>query len=398
MILTGKYNIAQVFTENIEQEAISQIINILNQEWTIGSKIAIMPDVHAGKGCTIGTTMTIKDKVVPAMVGVDIGCGMLVSKLVKKNVDLKKIDEFIHNYIPSGKSVREKNHFFTKDILNIQQLKSFKAINYDRALKSIGTLGGGNHFIELNKDGKDNLYLVIHSGSRQLGLQVCDFYSEIGLNKIKNNTLNKEKIINELKNSGREKEINKTLKELSLNKVAVSKEFAFVSGEDFDNYIYDMKITQQFASINRKAILFDILTALNLFSEEEFHTIHNYIDTEFMILRKGAISAKLNEKVLIPLNMRDGSIIAKGKGNSNWNFSGPHGAGRLMSRSNAKKTLKIEDYQETMKDVYTTCVNSSTLDEAPMVYKSKDEIIENIKDTVEILENLTPIYNFKASE
>lgn len=397
MKLNGKYNTAEVFTENIEEEAISQIINIMNQEWSKDSKICIMPDVHAGKGCTVGTTMTIKDKIVPSIVGVDIGCGMLTMKLKNKFIDLEQLDKFIHTKIPSGTSVRSSNHLFSKE-LNLEKLICFKSINYNRAMMSCGTLGGGNHFIEVGKDYNNDLYLVIHSGSRQLGLQICNHYIDIAYNKIVDRTKERESVINDLRREGREKEIEKVLRSLDLNKIAVSKELAWLEGQDFDDYIHDMKIAQNYAKLNRLAMAKDICHGLDLDVVEDFDTIHNYVDTENMILRKGAISCQEGEKVLIPMNMRDGSIIGIGKGNIDWNYSGPHGAGRLMSRSTAKKTLDIDDYKDTMKDVYSSCVNNSTLDEAPMAYKPMDEIIQNIKDTIEVIEIIKPIYNFKAQE
>jgi RNA-splicing ligase RtcB len=392
MELKGKYNIAKVFTDNIDDKAISQIIDLCNQEFVKDSKIKIMPDTHAGAGCTIGTTMTIQDKIVPNLVGVDIGCGMLCVKLKEKDIDLEKLDNVIQNYIPSGFNVRENVHKFIKNI-DINKLKCKSFLNIERAELSLGTLGGGNHFIEINKDLQNNKYLVIHSGSRYLGKQVAEHYQNIAIKKLSNSN-EKEKIIKELKLQGREKEIQTALKKFK--PMVIRKELAYLQNEDFKDYIHDMKIVQEYAKYNRHAIANEILRLMDLNMIEEFTTIHNYIDTENMILRKGAISAKENEKVIIPINMRDGSIIAFGKGNEDWNYSAPHGAGRLFSRSKAKENITMEEFTESMNGIYSTSVNQSTIDESPMAYKSKEEILENIKDTVDVIEVIKPIYNFKA--
>jgi len=393
--LKGKFNYAVVYTDNIEQEAIDQIIELCNQEFVKDSTIRIMPDAHAGAGCTIGTTMTIKDKVVPNLVGVDIGCGMETVKLKHKHIDLEKLDKTIYQYIPAGFDIRNKEHPFV-DKINFDGLAAKNYVDLKRARLSVGTLGGGNHFIEVDRDEEGSLYLVIHSGSRHLGKQIAEHYQEKAYKALMNVEHLKQEVINTLKAEGREKDIRTELKKLNVPKV--NKALAYVQGENFEQYINDMKIVQRYAALNRKAILLEIAKHMDFEIEEQFTTIHNYIDIDNMILRKGAISAQKGEKVLIPINMRDGSLICAGKGNVEWNFSAPHGAGRIMSRSKAKKTFTLKEYEESMAGIYTTSVNRSTLDEAPMVYKPMEEIMENIRDTVDIVKILKPIYNYKAAE
>lgn len=390
--LKGKYNTAKVFTDNVDEKAIEQVIEMLNEEFTVGSNIRIMPDTHAGAGCVIGTTMTIKDKVVPNLVGVDIGCGMTTTILGDLDIDFKELDTFIRNNIPHGFNVHNEEKQFPL----LDELKCKSKVDMSRALKSIGTLGGGNHFIEVNVDSKGTKYLVIHSGSRYLGLQVAKYYQELAYNKLSDNVEDKEALIQKLKAEGREKEIQKELKKIKPKKV--NKDLAYLEGQDMQDYLYDMNIAQKYAVANRVEMTNDILRHLELYRQahDGFHTIHNYIDVNSMMLRKGAISAKAGERVLIPINMRDGSILAVGKGNPDWNYSAPHGAGRLFSRGKAKDTFKLEDYKETMKDIYTTSVSESTLDECPMAYKPIEEIIENTKDTIETIDILRPLYNFKA--
>lgn len=397
--LRGKYNIAKVFTDNIESTAISQIIELCNQKNCKDSKIRIMPDTHAGAGCTIGTTMTVKDKIVPNLVGVDIGCGMYVCKIKEKEkeIDLKELDEIIRKHIPSGFHARNSEHAYAK-LVHFENLKCKDSLNLQRARISIGTLGGGNHFIEIDKDICGNLYLVVHSGSRYLGKQVAEFYQELGYKCLTKQHMNKEKmqkIIYKLKIEGRQSEIQSELKKL--DRSYVNKQLAYVEGENMSDYLNDMIITQYYASLNRMAIAYDICNKMNWHIDTYFTTIHNYIDTKNMILRKGAISAQKGEKVIIPMNMRDGSIIAVGKGNSDWNYSAPHGAGRVMSRSKAKETVSIEEFKNSMNGIYTTSINQSTIDESPMVYKSMWEILANIVDTVDLLKIIKPIYNFKAN-
>lgn len=394
IILEGKNNNAKVYTDNIENEAISQIVELCNQEFCKDSNIRIMPDVHSGAGCTIGTTMTIKDKVVPNLVGVDIGCGMETVKIREKEIDFKKLDDIIRGYIPSGFNIRNTEHRYCK-MIDLNNLKYHKSINIKRAMLSIGTLGGGNHFIEMNKDGMGNVYIVVHSGSRNLGKQVAELYQDIAYKKLIDTRSEKDNIIEKLKKEGREKDIQTELKKIVIPKIR--KELAYLQGEDFNDYINDIKIVQKFADLNRKAIIDEIVSRMGFTIEEQFTTVHNYIDTESMILRKGAISAKLNEKVLIPMNMRDGSLICIGKGNEDWNYSAPHGAGRIMSRSKAKEMVSIEEYKESMKGIWSTSVRESTIDESPMAYKPMEEIIRNVKDTVDVIDIIKPLYNFKAN-
>lgn len=397
--ITGKYNTAKVFTNVIENEAVEQIKTLCNQEFITGSKIRIMPDVHSGAGCTIGTTMTITDKVIPNLVGVDIGCGMETVMITDKEIDLEKLDKLIYEKIPSGHNIRKIPHELINEI-DLNQLKCTGHVKMDRAIRSIGTLGGGNHFIEAGKDEEGNIYITVHSGSRHLGLEVANYYQKMGykaLNKVSD--IDIEKIIEQLKNEGREKEINKTIKEIKKQIITdIPQALVYVSEELFDDYIHDMKLIQKFAVLNRKAMMDEIIKGLGTEVAEEFTTIHNYIDTDMMILRKGAVSAKEGEKLLIPINMRDGSLICIGKGNEDWNYSAPHGAGRLMSRTKAKKTFELKNFKKEMEGIYTTSVSKDTLDECPMAYKAMEDIIKNIGDTVDIIKRIIPIYNFKAGE
>lgn len=395
----GKHSTAKVFTEIIEEGAISQIKNLCDMEYVQGSKIRIMPDVHAGAGCTIGTTMTISDKVVPNLVGVDIGCGMETILIDKKRVELEKFDKLIYQKIPSGFNIRKTPHKFNDEI-DLTKLKCRDEVNLDRAQKSIGTLGGGNHFIEIDKDDDGNLYVVIHSGSRHLGNEVAKIYQDLGFKKLNGNDKDAiNNLITEYKQLGREKEIQPAIKELKAQILTnIPYALAYVSEDLFDDYIHDMKIIQRYAELNRKAMADEILRGMKLDSMEQFTTTHNYIDTEAMILRKGAVSAKANEKILIPINMRDGSLICIGKGNEDWNFSAPHGAGRLMSRTAAKNSFTVSEFKKQMKDVFTSSVNKDTLDECPMAYKDMKDIISNIGPTAEVHKVIRPIYNFKAGE
>lgn len=397
--ITGKYNTAKVFTNVIENEAVEQIKTLCNQEFITGSKIRIMPDVHSGAGCTIGTTMTITDKVIPNLVGVDIGCGMETVMITDKEIDLEKLDKLIYEKIPSGHNIRKIPHELINEI-DLNQLKCTGHVKMDRAIRSIGTLGGGNHFIEAGKDEEGNIYITVHSGSRHLGLEVANYYQKMGykaLNKVSD--IDIEKIIEQLKSEGREKEINKTIKEIKEQIITdIPQALAYVSEELFGDYIHDMKLIQKFAVLNRKAMMDEIIKGLGTEVAEEFTTIHNYIDTDIMILRKGAVSAKEGEKLLIPINMRDGSLICIGKGNEDWNYSAPHGAGRLMSRTKAKKTFELKNFKKEMEGIYTTSVSKDTLDECPMAYKAMEDIIKNIEDTVDIIKRIIPIYNFKAGE
>lgn len=398
----------KIFTNNIEEEALNQINLLLEQEAFKDCKVRIMPDVHAGAGCVIGFTGNLGDKVIPNIVGVDIGCGMLCVELGKVNIDLEKLDNIIRQYIPSGFDVHEERKIkFDK----LQELKCYRELKDTKRLeRSIGTLGSGNHFIEVDKDEEGNKYLVIHTGSRNLGKQVAEYYQELANQLCNYNKIEylerKEKLIREYKEQGRKQEIQKALEELakeySENRNKIPKDLAYLEGQYREDYLYDMKICQEYAQVNRKTIANIILKNLfedkNINNFKHFETIHNYISFEDNIVRKGAISAKKDELVLIPINMRDGCIIAKGKGNDDWNQSAPHGAGRIMSRMEAKKKLNLKDFEETMKGIYTTSVSEDTLDEAPFAYKPMQEIINNIGDTVEIIKIIKPIYNFKAKE
>lgn len=391
--LTGKYNTAKVFTDNIDSETISQVITLLNQEFTKDLQIRIMPDCHAGKGCVVGTTMTLKDKVIPNTVGVDIGCGMLAVKLEESEIDLKLLDETINANVPSGFGTHKR------PVVNFDKLKDILCvIDINNANRSIGTLGGGNHFIEVDRDKDGSLWLVIHTGSRHLGIEVCKHYQKAGFALLHSTNLN-EKIkntISELKKRKLEREIENTVKILRMQAPKIPEDLCYVEGQMFDNYIHDMHITQEFAKLNRKTIADIITSAMNLHPIDSFDTIHNYIDAENMILRKGSISAQLGERIIIPMNMRDGSLICIGKGNPDWNYSAPHGAGRIMSRSQAKQNVEFNDFKESMQGIYSTSVVESTIDESPMVYKPIQEIMSNITDTVDVIDVIRPIYNFKA--
>ena len=399
MEVKGKHNSAIVYTNNIEPGAVAQIETLCNQEFVGSSKIRIMPDVHSGAGCTIGTTMTIKDKIVPNLVGVDIGCGMETIKIENRHIELNKLDKLIHEKIPCGFSIRDKVHKFNEDI-DLSQLRCKNKVNLGRAIRSIGTLGGGNHFIEANKDSDGSLYIVIHSGSRHLGCEVASLYQEEAFKSLnKNSKADIDALISELKAADREKDIQKDIKRKKDEILTdIPRTLAYVSGTLYDDYIHDMKIVQRFAELNRKAMIEVIVKGMKLDIASQFTTIHNYIDTENMILRKGAVSAQKDETLLIPINMRDGSLICKGKGNPEWNYSAPHGAGRLMSRMQAKNSLTLSQFKKEMQGIFSTTVNKDTLDECPLAYKPMDEIISNIGDTVEILDIIRPIYNFKAAE
>ena len=395
----GKHNAAVCYTSKLEETAAKQIQAVCDQEAFAGCKIRIMPDVHAGMGCTIGTTMTVTDKIVPGMVGVDIGCGMETVRLDTKEIDFAKLDKSIRRNIPSGFEVRNRPHKLANEI-DLNELRCIRHINRHRAIHSIGTLGGGNHFIEVDKDENGTLYLVVHSGSRHLGCEVAEYYQTEGYNSLCGNAqFQLEEVIAELKAQGREKEIQNTMKLLKeQTDIPVPKDLSYVEGALFDDYIHDMKIVQRFAVLNRKAMVDIILVGLRLSAAEEFTTIHNYIDTDSMILRKGSVSANAGEKFLVPINMRDGSLICIGKGNPDWNFSAPHGAGRLMSRAKAFHELSMEQYQAEMSGVFSTCVVPDTLDESPMAYKSIEEIVSHIEPTAEIVARIEPVYNFKAAE
>lgn len=395
--LQGKYAEAVVYADIVDNASISQVMELCNQEFAQGQKIRIMPDVHAGAGCTIGTTMTIGNKVVANLVGVDIGCGMTVAVLKEKSINSQKLDDIIREYVPVGFSVRNVAHPLASQS-KVDNLRCIQHINTDRAYKSIGTLGGGNHFIEIDRDDDNNLYLVVHSGSRHLGVEVASYYQNLaythhaGAKKEKIKTL-----VTRLKAEGKHDEIESEIKKLKTNKKAnIPKHLAYVEGDAFDDYIRDMRIAQHYAALNRQAIINTILEHMDLHTVEGFTTIHNYIDLESMILRKGAVSAQRGERLIIPMNMRDGSLICTGKGNPEWNCSAPHGAGRLMSRSEAKSSFSVSDFEKEMDGVFTTSVGRETLDECPMAYKPMESILESIGDTVDVENIIRPVYNFKV--
>lgn len=372
--IRGKHNVAKLFSDEIEEGTRLQIIKMLDQEWLKESKVRIMPDCHKGAGCTIGTTMTIEDKIVPNLVGVDIGCGMLAVNLNRKSIDFNVLDNFIRKHIPHGFNINKKAKAdYIDEILSLKCVGGLpkSAVEYNKAL---GSLGSGNHFIEVNKDSKDNLYLVVHSGSRNLGLQVATYYQNLAI-----------KYHNKKLKAGKSAEIPKDL--------------CYLEGDLKNDYLHDMKIIQQYAYVNREVMAKRIVKEcleMNFNELTRFQTIHNYIDIEKNILRKGAVSAEKDELLLIPINMRDGSLLCRGKGNPDWNYSAPHGAGRIMSRTAAKKTFQLKEFQKSMKGIFTTCVSKNTLDECPMTYKPIEEIVKHIGETVDIIDRLIPVYNFKA--
>jgi len=372
--IAGRHNTARVFTDTLDDKSREQIERLCDQAFTKGSVIRLMPDVHAGVGCTIGTTMTIRDKIVPNLVGVDIGCGMETLVIdgesqASRDFDPARLDALVYRQIPSGMNIRKTEHEYVERI-DLGKLRC-ETINTDRARKSIGTLGGGNHFIEANRDEKGNLYIVIHSGSRHMGKEIAEYYQAEAWRQLE-------------KKAGDD----------------IPRDLAYASGGLFDDYINDMNITQRFALLNRKAMMDVIVRGLDIPEDacrERFSTIHNYIDTEQMILRKGAVSARRGEKLIIPINMRDGSIVCEGLGNPDWNHSAPHGAGRLMSRTKAFAAIRMEDYEKAMRGIYSSSVNRKTLDESPFAYKNMDDIIANIGPTARVLDIVRPVYNFKAN-
>lgn len=395
----GKYNSAKIFTDVVDKASVAQVIELCNQPFTAKSRIRMMPDIHAGAGCTVGTTMTITDKVVPNLVGVDIGCGMETVHLREQHLELQKLDKLIRAKIPSGFSIREKAHRYFDEI-DLTELYCYRQINPLRAEKSLGTLGGGNHFIEVDRDDEGGLYLVIHSGSRHLGLEVAAWYQNEAYQRLNKSSKSDEAaLIAKLKSEGRDKEIQKAIRKLKNTKqTSIPKPLAYAEGKLFEQYIHDMRIIQRFAVLNRRAIADDILKGMGLHAQDSFTTIHNYIDTDAMVLRKGAVSAKAGERLLIPINMRDGSLICIGRGNEDWNCSAPHGAGRLMSRSQAKQSFTVSEFKHQMDGIYTTSVGKATLDECPMAYKRMEDIVSNIGETVRIERIIRPVYNFKAGE
>lgn len=390
----------KIFAKTVEQEVHDQLKQLMSVDVFKDAKVRIMPDTHSGKGCVIGFTADLGDKVVPNLVGVDVGCGMYVvnmGKLDLSDEQLSELDQFIREHVPSGMSANDAAHVIGfEDLDKLHMRRELRNIEHLQA--SVGSLGGGNHFIELNKDSEGNAYLVIHTGSRNLGQQVCRYYQAMAVADCNDCKVDVEKIIAELKVEGRQKEIAKTIAELKAAHKAVPDDLCYLEGAHREAYLHDMRICQEYALRNREEIAKRILEFLKVTPIEVFHTVHNYIDFEDNIIRKGAIRCNEGEKVIIPLNMRDGSIIGIGKGNEDWNCSGPHGAGRLMSRSKARQSVSMEDFRNAMNGIYTTSVDESTLDESPMAYKDANEIIELVKDTIDVIEVIKPIYNFKASE
>ena len=401
--LSGKYNQAKVFTNMIDEESTRQIINLLNQPIFKSSTIRIMPDVHAGKGCVIGFTAQMKDFVIPDLVGVDIGCGMHTVNLGKVDINFKELDAYINAHIPAGYQVNQSiDSSIDKSFVDeVERLSDLTGSSLDRNLKSISSLGGGNHFIEIGADHLENKYLVIHSGSRNFGLQIAKYYQKEAEKQISGTENRQQQMINDtvqkLKEEGRQSEIEFAIQQIreesSLS--SIPKEFAYLTGEKRDQYLRDSVVAVQFAALNREKIAERICSFLGVVPIESFPTTHNYVDKNGMV-RKGAISAKKGEQVLIPINMRDGSLLAVGKGNENWNCSAPHGAGRLMSRGSAKEQIDMKTFREAMNGIYTSSVQESTLDEAPDAYKPLASITENIQETVEIKAQNEPLYNFKA--
>lgn len=399
--IKGKAATAVCYARTVEDKAVEQIRKMCDYALTEGSRVRIMPDVHAGKGCTIGTTMTVTDKVCPNVVGVDIGCGMYTVALGERNVDLERVDAAAH-IIPSGMNVWEGR----KERFDLTGLRCYRSLRDTRRIeRSLGTLGGGNHFIEIDKGSDGQLYLIIHSGSRNLGKQAAEHYQSLAvdLHKGKEEYYRmRDEIITVYKEEGRRSEIQRALKELDRSfaqtELKVPEELCWLYGDFLDDYLHDVEIIQRFARRNRELIAENILKMAGLTAVDSFHTIHNYIDTDEMILRKGAIAAHKGERVLIPINMRDGAVIAIGRGDPEWNFSAPHGAGRVMSRTAAKSAITMDEYRAAMEGIYSTSVNEHTIDEAPMAYKSLEDITDVINDTVDVVEIIKPIYNFKAND
>ena len=393
--IQGKRNTALIYADKIEKEAKRQIAEILREEGYSHSKIRIMPDVHAGKTVPIGTTMTITDRVSPALVGVDIGCGIDTVFFEDKSVDFKELDGFIHANIPAGSDIRETP--FDNEIASLlDELCCRDVIDHDGTLRSIGTLGGGNHFIEIDVDSKGRHALVIHSGSRRLGCDVAMHYQRLAYKYQCKKAMRSHKSVSRSK-YGDDEFFTKGHKREMKAGPGVKFEYAMLEGELFSMYMHDIRLVQIFAQYNRNAIAETICRGMSFDVTEGFTCRHNFIDERSMILRKGAISAKLGESVIIPLNMRDGAILGTGLGNPDWNYSAPHGAGRICSRGDAAHAYTVEEYREQMSGVYSTTVTKETLDECPMAYKPMDRILDFISETVKVDEIIKPVYNFKAT-
>ncbi len=412
----------KIFTDNIETTAIEQIERLLTIPAFGGCKIRLMPDVHAGAGCVIGFTGDLGDKVIPNIVGVDIGCGILVQPFVCVNeIDYHALNEFILRHIPSGRNYRDNKYAplpqkymdaYRESKNLIKQMRCYRELKETKRLNlSIGSLGGGNHFIELDRDESNLHYLVVHTGSRNLGKQVADIYQKLAV-KCQSGWAElmeeQNRLIAEYKQTGRKDELQDVIRTLhnsfKMRKPTIPPDLSYLEGSCREDYLHDMRLCQQWAKINRRMItglIMDYLISQGYSdmceNDLQFESIHNYISDD-NIIRKGAISANAGEKCIIPLNMRDGSLICIGKGNEDWNCSAPHGAGRIMSRSQAFQNINLDDYARSMQGIYTECVNEDTKDESPMVYKPKDEIIRNISETVSVVNVIKPVYNFKAAE
>ena len=404
MEIKGKYNTAKVFSGKLDDTCREQILDILDQEPFRDAKIRIMPDCHAGKGCVIGFTANLGDKIIPNVVGVDVGCGMLTVELGQIDIDFERLDAVVRKYVPSGREVNEgRLERFSK----LQELYCYRNLEDTKKIeRAIGSLGGGNHFIEIDADVSGNKYLVIHTGSRQLGKQVCEYYQAVatGIHTGKEAMWDEEeRIKREYKASGRRSEIQEAIKtlhrEFHQNPPDMPLELCFLHGQYSEYYLHDMRICQEYAYRNRHMIAKQIIENYGLEPLEEFSTVHNYIDHDSNVIRKGAVSAKKGEKLIIPINMRDGSLICLGKGNADWNQSAPHGAGRRYSRKEAYDRFTVEEFEKTMQEagIFTTCVNRSTLDESPFAYKGMDDIVDNISPTADIIKVVKPVYNFKAN-
>lgn len=400
--IIGKYSTATVYTNLIEESAETQIKLLCDQPFVKDCRISIMPDVHAGSGCVIGFTANLGELVIPNLIGVDIGCGMLVASLGKADLDKAKLDRVIRDYVPAGMTTHEVPAIHYPALQNLHCYSALK--NVPRIECSLGTLGGGNHFIEVDIDDEGNQYLVIHTGSRNLGKQVAEYYQQMAYDTLigKHNAEEQRKaLIAEYKATGRANELQEALKAFKAEQADVPRELCYLTGENRKMYLHDMQICQDYAVQNRRTIANIILEKLwehTLDDHEHFETIHNYIDLQNNIIRKGAVSAQKNEKLLIPINMRDGSLICVGKGNPEWNYSAPHGAGRLFSRGVARKMFTVEAFANEMEGIYTTSVGQDTLDECPMAYKPMNSIVDNIDPTVDIIKIIRPVYNFKAGE
>ena len=396
IVVKGKYAEAKIFTDNNEPGLLEQVVSILNNIISKNQTIRIMPDCHVGNGICIGYVSTFSDKIIPSFVGVDLFCGMLVQKLENKNIDFEKLDKILHNYVPSGFSIHNRPHRFS-NLIDLTKLKCYPYLkNYKKFELAIGTIGNGNHFFEIDKDDEGNYYSVIHTGSRNLGKQVADYYQKKAYENLVNNNKEKNNLISKLKAEGNEQYIQKEL--LKIEKMHINKNMAYCEGELMKDYLYDMAICKQYAELNRKAIADIIQRGMNWKIVEEFETLHNYVDIENKILRKGAVSAKKGEILYIPMNMSWGGIIAKGKGNEDFLYSAGHGGGRKMSRKTAKEIVSMDDYKKSMEGIYTTCVNEGTIDESPMAYKDPEQVLKDSQDTIEVIKRITPLYNFKASE